>query len=71
MVILQDSYQKSEKSQDLYAKLEKNLMFHVLVEKIVQETQYGNVTFNIRLKDGVVDLQSLNIVRNKRIKYNI
>jgi len=64
---------ESPKMDDLYTKLKKNLVFHIVVEGLVQETQYGNITFNVRIKDGVVSLEhkDLNIVKNKRRRYGL
>lgn len=53
---------------DLSATL-KNFKFHAILENEVKKTQYGVITVNVELKDGVVDLESLNIVVNKRIRY--
>lgn len=50
--------------------LSRNPSFHALLEREVQETQYGNITFNFVVKDGFIDLKTLNIVRNKRIRYS-
>ena len=50
--------------------LSKNLAFHALVENEVAETPYGQITFNLVIKNGVVDMSSLNIVRNRRLRYS-
>ena len=44
-------------------------MFHVLLEREVGETPFGQLTFNFKIKDGVVDIDTLNIVRNARRRY--
>ena len=46
-----------------------NLVFHTILEREVMRLQYGQVTVNIVIKDGVVVLKTLNIVTNKRIRY--
>jgi hypothetical protein len=51
--------------------LQKNLPFHVLLEKEVQETPFGQLTFNMELKDGLVNLRSVNCVKNKRVRYKL
>lgn len=55
--------------QKLHQLLKENLVFHVLVEREVQDTSYGQITFNFVIKNGKVDLDTLNIVRNKRLRY--
>lgn len=50
--------------------LVKNTSFHFIVEKEVKETPYGQITFNFEVKDGVVVLSTLNIVKNCRRRYN-
>jgi len=39
------------------------------MEKEVEETPFGQITFNFNLKKGKVDLHSLNIVKNRRTRY--
>lgn len=56
---------------DKFAQLiSKNTIFHVLMEREVTETPFGQITFNFEIKDGVVDLTTLNIVRNCRRRYS-
>ena len=49
----------------------KNLPFHILIEKEVEETPYGQITFNVEIVNGVVQLDTLNIVKNKRKRYKL
>jgi hypothetical protein len=53
----------------LHQLLEKNLPFHVLLEREVEETPFGQITFNFEIKEGEVVLSTLNIVRNRRYRY--
>lgn len=50
--------------------LSNNGAFHVIMEKEVQSTEFGQVTFNFTIKNGKVDLSTLNIVKNKRYRYS-
>ena len=54
---------------DLSPLLKNNLAFHAILEREVKKVQYGQITVNVELKDGRVDLNSLNIVVNKRVRY--
>lgn len=47
----------------------KNIAFHGLLEREVEKTPFGTITVNVKLKKGEVDLNTLNIVKNRRRKY--
>jgi hypothetical protein len=49
--------------------LKNNLPFHAILEKETQETRYGTITFNFAIKNGRVVLSTLNIVKNRRLRY--
>ncbi|MBM3120112.1 MAG: hypothetical protein FJ006_11325 [Chloroflexi bacterium] len=49
--------------------LYRNLPLHLAIETEVSRTQYGQITFNVIIRDGVAQMNSLNIVKNKRIRY--
>ena len=51
--------------------IKRNLLFHVLVENEVQQTPFGQLTFNIMIKEGVAQIETLNLVKSKRRKYNL
>ena len=51
--------------------LSKNFPFHSILEMEVQETPYGSITFNFEVRDGVVALETLNIVKNRRKRYQL
>lgn len=40
------------------------------MEREVNETPFGTITFNFEIKDGVVVLPTLNIVKNCRRRYS-
>ena len=46
-----------------------NLPFHSIIEREVEKTPFGTLTVNVILKNGVCDLKTLNIVKNRRKKY--
>jgi len=52
-------------------KVLKNLAFHTLVEKEVKEMGYGQLTFNVVLKDAVAILRTMKVTRSRRLKYTI
>lgn len=43
--------------------------FHQMLEKIVLDTQFGQLTVNVVLKDGVPLLKTFNVVKTRRKKY--
>jgi hypothetical protein len=50
--------------------LSKNIPLHAIVAHEVNQTPYGTITFNVVLQSGVARLETLNIVKNKRKRYN-
>lgn len=42
---------------------------HVLLAKLVQELQYGQLTVNIQVKNGKPILPTLNVVKSRRKRY--
>jgi len=51
--------------------LSPNLPLHIILENEVAQTQYGQITFNVIIKDGEAHIETLNIVKNKRIRYKL
>lgn len=51
--------------------LSPNLPLHIILENEVVQTQYGQITFNVIIKDGKAHIETLNIVKNKRIRYKL
>ena len=50
---------------------ENQIKFHAIIEKEVNDLQYGMLTVNVLLKDGQPMLNTINIVRQKRKKYKL
>jgi len=50
---------------------EKLLEFCAILEKQTSELKYGTLSVNVVLVNGLPNLKTLNIVRNKRLKYEI
>lgn len=63
------SNQEQLPTQSLKESLSKNLVFHTLLETEAQRMQYGQISVNVELKDGKVNLKTLNFVVTKRIRY--
>lgn len=42
----------------------------MIIENEVRQTPFGQITFNIELKNGVAIISTLNIVKNRRRKYS-
>lgn len=42
-----------------------------MIENEVRQTPFGQITFNVEIHDGVALIDSLNIVKNRRLKYDI
>lgn len=57
--------------EELKKKLSKNLAFHAIVTSEINSTPYGQITVNVKLNNGQVDLRTLNIVKNRRKKYSV
>jgi len=58
-----------ENTTNLYKLLSPNLALHAVIEKDIQTTDYGELTYVVELKDGVADMSTLNITIRKRYKY--
>lgn len=43
--------------------------FEAFVEEQVKKVQYGTITFNVMLLNGVPRIETTNYIVNKRIKY--
>ena len=51
--------------------MSKNLLLHILLENEVNETPYGQITFNVNIVNGIADIATLNVVKNKRKRYKL
>lgn len=56
---------------DVNKLLKKNLPLHVIIENEVRKTPFGQITVNIELVNGVAKLETLNIVKSRRRKYDV
>ena len=54
---------------DLRELLLKNLAFHTILTSEINNTPYGQITVNVKIKNGNILLETLNIVKNRRKKY--
>jgi len=59
----------SSQSETLKGLLSKNLPLHGLLELEIRKMPYGEMTVNVEVKNGIADLGTLNIVKNRRIRY--
>lgn len=61
----------SDKNTELLKQLLlKNTQLHTIVENEVRQTPFGTITFNVELRNGEADIGTLNIVKNRRRKYD-
>lgn len=49
--------------------LSKNLPLHAILANEITQTPYGTITVNVEVKDGVAQLNTLNLVKNRRKRY--
>ena len=49
----------------------RNLGFHVILEKEVNDIGYGQLTFNCVIKDGAVLTKTIKVTRSKKKNYPI
>jgi hypothetical protein len=49
--------------------MENNLGFHAILEREVNNLEYGQMDINCIIQGGIVVLKTLNILKSKRIKY--
>lgn len=54
---------------ELYSQLSRNVPLHSIIEREAELMQYGQISVNVVIKDGVADLSTLNIVKNRRRRY--
>lgn len=51
--------------------LKKNLPLHLILQSEISQTPFGQITVNVQLKDGVAQVNTINIVKNRRKKYTM
>ncbi len=49
--------------------METNLAFHAIVEREINQLEFGQIDVTVIIKDGLVALPTINILKSKRIKY--
>ena len=57
-------------TEQLKALLSANFLLHLVIENEAKLLKYGTITVNVELINGVAQIESLNLVTNKRIKYS-
>ena len=57
-------------TEDLKQLLGRNFLLHLIIENEVKLLKYGTITINVNLKDGIAQIETINLVKNKRIKYS-
>ena len=50
---------------------EKIIKFFGVIDKEVEEIDYGTITVNVVLNDGLPVFETANLVKSKRIKYKV
>lgn len=58
-------------TQALRKLLLKNLPFHAAIENEVRLTPFGQLTFTVMVRDGVAQIETLNIVKSRRKRYKL
>ncbi|MCZ2130567.1 MAG: hypothetical protein LC109_09910 [Bacteroidia bacterium] len=46
-----------------------NLAFHAILERAVNQLEYGQLDITFVLQNGLVALPTINIIKSKRIKF--
>ena len=49
----------------------KNIGLHIIIENEVRLTPFGQITFNIKLTNEVADLTTINVVKQRRRRYDL
>lgn len=57
------------KNTELSSLLSKNLPLHAILEQEVKKLQYGQISVNVVVKDGIAQMDTFNLVANKRVRY--
>mgnify|MGYP001285263642 CR=1 FL=1 len=47
----------------------RNLPLHTIMELEIKSMPYGQMIFNVMIKDGVARIETLEITKTKRIRY--
>lgn len=57
-------------NKELLKQLSKNSLIHLILENEVRTTPFGQITFTVEIRNGMAQIETLNVVKNKRIKYS-
>jgi hypothetical protein len=49
--------------------MENNLPFHAILEKEITNLEFGQIDVTVIIRDGRIVLDTLNLIKSKRIKY--
>jgi len=60
-----------ENTSELQRLLSPKLPLHIILENEVEQMQYGQITFNVVLSNGEAHIETMNIVKNKRLRYKL
>jgi len=47
----------------------KNLSLHAIIEEEVRETPFGQITFTVEIEKGRAKIETMTVLKSKRIKY--
>lgn len=50
--------------------IKNNIAFHTIIENEVRLTPYGQITVNVEVIEGKAVLKSMNLVKNRRYRYD-
>ena len=60
----------SKQKQNIQLPL-RNLLFHAIIENEIRQSPFGQQTYNAVLRNGEVVIESVNVVKQRRIKYKL
>jgi len=49
----------------------KNILFHAVVENEIRQSPFGQHTYNFFIKEGIVLLNTMNVVKQRRKRYKL
>lgn len=55
--------------QALRELLKKNIPLHLILASEISQTPFGQITVNVTLVNGVAQIETINVVKNRRRKY--
>lgn len=57
--------------ETLRTSLKNNLPLHIILESEINKMPFGTITINFNVLDGQIQMETLNLVKNKRTNYNL